>query len=273
MTYTPSGNPGTRADGLSATMRTEFQAIGDAFAALPSITTTGVFSTVFAQLGSFTFTLPNGAGTLARTSDVTTAVATETTDRTTAVAAEATTRAAGDATNATAITAETTRATAAEALLAPKLSPAFTGQTTITQTTGPGSAVTIATTLLASSLCAFLRGATSVGSITTDGTNTTSYNTTSDETLKDIAGPVTPADSGHFIDGLQPIWFTWKDDPCRELQPGFGAQTTANVFPWAVTPGGEGAPWAMDPAKLMVAAVAEIKALRARVEALERGAA
>ena len=116
MTYVPSGSPTTGSDGLSATMRIEFQAIGTAFAALPRITTTGSFDTIFAQLGSFTFTLPGEPGTLALTADVATAVATETAARTAAVSAEAATRAAADTTNATAIATEaTTRATAISA--------------------------------------------------------------------------------------------------------------------------------------------------------------
>lgn len=100
MTYTPSGNPGTRADGLSATVRTEFTAIGTAFAALPAITTTGAFSTIFAQLGNFSFTLPGASGALALVADV---------------------------------SAEAARAMAAEALLAPRASPAFTGTASAAQ--------------------------------------------------------------------------------------------------------------------------------------------
>ena len=55
------------------------------------------------------------------------AISAAATDATTKVAAEATLRASGDTTNATAISNEVTRATAAEALLAPKASPTFTG--------------------------------------------------------------------------------------------------------------------------------------------------
>jgi hypothetical protein len=105
MTYTPSGNPGTGAEGLSAVMRAEFASIGTAFSLLPPFTATGVFSTIFAQQGNFTFTLPPAAGTLATTANV---------------ATEAGIRAAADAQEAT------TRA-AADAQLAPKTSPAIAG--------------------------------------------------------------------------------------------------------------------------------------------------
>lgn len=114
MTYSPSGNPATGAEGLSALMRAEFASIGTAFALLPPFTATGLFSTTFVQQGNFTFTLPPVAGTLATTANVATeagrAIAAEGV-LTTAVSAEATARIA-------AITTETTRATAAEAALA-----------------------------------------------------------------------------------------------------------------------------------------------------------
>ena len=107
--YTASGNPGTGTEGLSSVIRTEFQLIQSAFDLIPQISTTGLYSTVFAQQGNYTFTLPSSAGTLAKLTDVTSAVATETAVRTAAV------------------TAETTRATAAEATKAPLAGATFTG--------------------------------------------------------------------------------------------------------------------------------------------------
>lgn len=68
--YTPSGNPGTGAEGLSSLMRSEFAAIGAAFELIPSFTTTGEFATIFNQFGNFSFNLPAQAGTLALQSDV-----------------------------------------------------------------------------------------------------------------------------------------------------------------------------------------------------------
>jgi hypothetical protein len=107
--YNPSGNPSTGSEGLSAVVRGEFAAIGVAFDMMPQISTTGLFSTVFNQLGNYTFTLPGAPGTLAMLSDVAT---------------------------------ETTRATTAEGLLAPKASPTFTGAATLA-----GSAIQTVATL------------------------------------------------------------------------------------------------------------------------------
>lgn len=85
-------------------MRSEFAAIGLAFDMVPQISTTGLFSTVFNQVGNFTYTLPGASGTLASAADI---------------AAEATTRASADSAEVTArnaaVAAETTRALAAEA--------------------------------------------------------------------------------------------------------------------------------------------------------------
>lgn len=73
--YTPTGNPATGSEGLSALMRAEFTAIAAAFDLLPQISTTGLFSTVLAQQGSYTFTLPEMGGTLALLTDISAALA------------------------------------------------------------------------------------------------------------------------------------------------------------------------------------------------------
>lgn len=105
-------------------MRGEFLLIQTAFDHMPSITTTGLFATVFNQFGNLTFNLPAVAGTFATTANV----ATETTRATAAEAAEATARTA-------AVGAETTRATAAEALLAPTADPVLTGRPSVQNAT------------------------------------------------------------------------------------------------------------------------------------------
>jgi hypothetical protein len=109
--YSASGNPGTGSEGLSSLVRGEFLLIQAAFDLMPRITTTGLFDSVFNQMGSYTFTLPGGPGTFALLADV----ATETTRATaaegtisTAVGTETTARIAADAVNATAIAAEAT---------------------------------------------------------------------------------------------------------------------------------------------------------------------
>ncbi len=96
--YNPTGSPATRSQGLSAIQRREFAAISTAFDLMPQISTTGQFSTVFNQQGSYTFTLPATPGTLALSADV---------------------------------VAEIARATAAEALLAPLDSAHLTGAITV----------------------------------------------------------------------------------------------------------------------------------------------
>jgi hypothetical protein len=126
--YTASGNPGTGSEGLSATMRAEFFSIQTAFDLVPRISTTGLFTTVFNQLGNYTFTLPAISGVLATTANITTetvrataaeaanaaAITAEATARTTAVSAETTRALAAEAVVATSVTTERTRALAAE---------------------------------------------------------------------------------------------------------------------------------------------------------------
>jgi hypothetical protein len=135
--YTASGNPGTGSEGLSATMRAEFFSIQTAFDLVPRISTTGLFTTVFNQLGNYTFTLPSISGVLATTANITT----ETVRATAAEAANAAAITAEATARATAVSAETTRALAAEALLAPKASPALTGVPTA-PTAAPGTNTT-----------------------------------------------------------------------------------------------------------------------------------
>ena len=117
--YNPTGNPTTGSEGSSALIRAEFAAIGTAFNLVPQIQTIGNYTTIFAQLGNYTFTLPSAAGTIALISDVTSSVT-------------------------SAVAAETARAEAAEALKAPLASPALTGSATLA-----GSALQTAATLAA----------------------------------------------------------------------------------------------------------------------------
>jgi hypothetical protein len=115
-----------------------------------------------------------------------------------------------------------------------------------------------------------------VGSITTNGTTTT-YNTTSDERLKIDDGEIHARQSGGIIDALTPRWFRWKRWETKAPRPGFFAQEVHAAYPWAVTKG-EGEPheasfqpWQIDKAELIPVLVAEIKALRSRLDRLERG--
>lgn len=117
--------------------------------------------------------------------------------------------------------------------------------------------------------CVFNSGTLAQGSITFTGSGT-AFNTSSDETLKLIDGPL--SESGPIIDALEPIWFRWRSNPDGQRAPGFGAQTTHKVFPWAVSPGDGDRPWQMDAAKLMPLVIAELQELRARVAELEEAA-
>jgi len=106
------------------------------------------------------------------------------------------------------------------------------------------------------------------GSITAGAGPSTSYNTTSDATLKLDDGAID--DPGRMIDRLKPRWFRWKDAPDADSQPGFFAQQVHRVFPWAVTKGSRGKPWQMDNSKLVPLLVAELQSLRRRLRELER---
>lgn len=108
--YTVSGNPATGAQGLSSLMRAEFVSIQVAFDVMPSFKTTGLFTTTFNQQGTYSFVLPNQAGTVALTSDV--AV-----EGSRAATAEGVLTAAGTA-NAAAIASETARAVNVESSVA-----------------------------------------------------------------------------------------------------------------------------------------------------------
>jgi len=113
----------------------------------------------------------------------------------------------------------------------------------------------------------------SVGSITTSTTATT-YGTSSDYRLKNVIGPV--VDAGARIDALEPVEYEWKSDGSRTR--GFLAHQFQEVYAGSVTGSkdavdAEGNPvyQAMQAGTSEVIAdlVAEIKSLRARVEALE----
>lgn len=117
-----------------------------------------------------------------------------------------------------------------------------------------------------------------VGSIVTSSSATT-YNTSSDATLKENARAF---DSGAIVDGLTPWLFDWKSGGT-----GYGvmAQDAYQVFPDMITVGGwfdretgqpcdehdekaEYQPWQADYSKLVPVLLREIKDLRARVAAM-----
>lgn len=108
-----------------------------------------------------------------------------------------------------------------------------------------------------------------VGSITTTA-SATAFNTSSDQRLKEN---FIDLNAGSMIDAIKMYQFSWKADGTR----GFGvkAQECFEVFPEAITVGvgvqgdEDYMPWSADYSKFVPLLVAEIKALRARVAALE----
>jgi hypothetical protein len=104
---------------------------------------------------------------------------------------------------------------------------------------------------------------TQVGTISTTST-TTAYNTTSDERLK---MDFQPFDAGPALDAMQVYNFAWRSTGERAY--GVVAQQAIQVFPEAVTHDSTLDMWAVDYSKFVPLLLQEIKALRARVAALE----
>lgn len=108
-----------------------------------------------------------------------------------------------------------------------------------------------------------------VGSITTNA-SATAFNTSSDQRLKEN---FIDLNASSMIDAIKMYQFSWKADGTR----GFGvkAQECFEVFPEAITVG-VGAlgdedymPWSADYSKFVPLLLAEVKALRVRIAALE----
>ena len=110
-------------------------------------------------------------------------------------------------------------------------------------------------------------GTTEYGSITIAGT-TTSYNTSSDERLKENIKDA--EDAGDKIDAIKIRQFDWKEN--REHEDyGVIAQELLPVAPEAVSKGeNEDDMMAVDYSKLVPTLIKEIQALRKRVEELEK---
>jgi hypothetical protein len=105
-----------------------------------------------------------------------------------------------------------------------------------------------------------------VGSISTSG-STTSYNTSSDERLKENIADAQPASD--LVDGIQVREFDWKADG-EHQRYGMVAQELETVAPEAVSKGEtEDDMWSVDYSKLVPMLVKEIQDLRRRVSELE----
>jgi hypothetical protein len=119
-------------------------------------------------------------------------------------------------------------------------------------------------------LISIQRAEVQVGSISVSNT-ATGYNTSSDVRLKTNIRDI--VNSGAIVDALQPRVFDWKIGDAPDTY-GFIAQEVIGVYPQAVAVGDDdddviSTRWGLDASKLMPIAIAEIKALRARVAALE----
>jgi len=112
----------------------------------------------------------------------------------------------------------------------------------------------------------FRKDGANVGDISITGSST-SYNTSSDERLKEN---ITDADdASDLIDGIQVRQFDWKADG-EHQRYGMVAQELDTVAPEAVTKGEtEDDMWAVDYSKLVPMLVKEIQDLRKRVAELE----
>jgi hypothetical protein len=159
----------------------------------------------------------------------------------------------------------------ASALNLGKLSLLFDEQTVIGATLKSSNATTGGSYMLLVNSS----GATA-GSIAHNGSTSVAFNTSSDGRIKPHREAIT--DSGAVIDALEPIYHNWIDDPNARV-PGFIAQDVYQIVPSAATPGDNDPNklpgddgfkmWMREDSKLIPFLVAEIKALRARVAALE----
>jgi uncharacterized protein YaiE (UPF0345 family) len=110
----------------------------------------------------------------------------------------------------------------------------------------------------------FYIGSSIIGSITGSG-STTSYNTSSDERLKEN---ITDAPAGN-IDDIKVRSFDWKADGSHQ-DYGMVAQELEAVAPYAVTKGQtEDDMWSVDYSKLVPMLIKEIQDLKAEVAALK----
>lgn len=111
----------------------------------------------------------------------------------------------------------------------------------------------------------------------------TSFLTSSDGQLKPVESRVALAvelDIGAIIDGLEPVAYDWlntRGEPTGERGYGLIAQDVKALIPSAVSEGhgspgdDDYKPWSMDNSKLVVFLLAELKSVRARLNALEGG--
>ena len=114
---------------------------------------------------------------------------------------------------------------------------------------------------------AFRHGTNTIGTITQNGTTGVSYNTSSDERLKENI--TDSADAGSKVDAIQIRQFDWKADGSHQ-DYGVIAQELINVAPEAVhQPVDEEDMMGVDYSKLVPMLIKEVQSLRSRVAELE----
>jgi hypothetical protein len=107
------------------------------------------------------------------------------------------------------------------------------------------------------------------GSITVANGNSTAFNTTSDRRLKE---DLRAFDAGSILDAIDVYDFRWKQNEWCDEARGHGviAQETAKVFPEAVFHDEQNDRWMTDYSKFVPLLLNEMKALRARLAAMEK---
>lgn len=146
---------------------------------------------------------------------------------------------------------------------------AASGGGTVTYITNGGTGSAFAVGVQAdTNAVLFYRSGTFVGSISVTG-SATAYNTSSDYRLKDIDGPI--ANSGAYIDALNPVQGSWKADGSRFI--GLLAHEVQEVSETPIATGEKDGEemQAMDYSapELIANLIAELQSLRARVAQLE----
>ena len=112
--------------------------------------------------------------------------------------------------------------------------------------------------------------ATAIGSISQTSATTVAYNTTSDRRIKENI-----VDSASGLDLLAKIKvrdYNYIADPNKQTQQGFIAQELYNIYPQAVTVGGEDAkthPWQVDYGKLTPLLVKSVQDLQSENDQLK----
>jgi hypothetical protein len=140
---------------------------------------------------------------------------------------------------------------------------------------GPGATINDTTPQNGNTFLQFKNNGTTAGLITSNGTTTTTYGTTSDRRLKENIADT--KDGLNKVGQIKVHDFNFISDPSKTRVQGFIAQELYETYPFAVGVGGPDPkikPWSVDYGRLtplLVKAVQELKAdndnLRAEFEA------